>query len=137
MKRPSPGLKTAVESLRAEEQRLEGELAALKLSEKELAAELRRVKAGIHALTGEPSQGGDARASLTDSQAADLLAEALQQGRPMTIDALKARLMEHVKANDLSGTGVHLVLKRVLKGDRFKETAEGFTLKAMSKERHA
>lgn len=39
---------------------------------------------------------------------------------------LKALLLQHVRATGRLGTGVHLTLRRVLRGGRFEEVGEGF-----------
>jgi hypothetical protein len=130
MKRVSEAVKQAVDGLRSEEQRLVAELASLKESEKGIQAELKRVQAGIQALTGEQSKtGASARPSLSDAQAMELVSTALQGKAPQSHDALKAVLMEHVKTKGLSGTGVHLTLSRVLKDGRFVEGPQGFKIK--------
>jgi len=124
MNKPSVGVQDAIRALQAEETRFAQELEALKRQGLAIAADLKRVRASLAALSGE---GGPGKAGLSDADAMRVVVEVLAAG-PLTAEALKARLLEHAKSSGLSGTGVHLVLGRVLKDQRFQETKDGYGL---------
>lgn len=123
MNKPSVGVQDAIRALQAEETRFAQELEALKRQSLAIAADRKRVRLSLAALAGS----GAAKAGLQDTDALQVVAQALATG-PLTAEALKAKLLEHAKTSGLSGTGVHLVLHRVLKDQRFQETKDGYGL---------
>lgn len=123
MNKPSVGVQDAIRALQAEETRFAQELEALKRQGLAIAADLKRVRLSLAALAGN----GAAKAGLQDADALQVVAQALATG-PLTAEALKAMLLEHAKSSGRSGTGLHLVLRRVLKDHRFQETKDGYGL---------
>lgn len=134
MQKQSAGVLDAISVLEAEEARLAQELDALKSAAEAVGMDLKRVRASLAALKasdGRTSRGDAGKGGLADAVALEVILRVLAAG-PMTADALKAKLLEHVQASGLSGTGVHLVLRRVLKDRRFQETKDGYGLLNLS-----
>lgn len=123
MQKHSDGVDDVIRALEAEETRIIEEIEDNKRQGSRLKAELKRVQLSLAALTGTSAS----KASLQDADALQLVAKALIDG-PRSASELGNQLLAHAKASGLSGTGVHLVLARVLKNPRFQETQEGYRL---------
>lgn len=131
MESHSAAVQEAVRTLREEESRLATELETQRLRLGTLVSDLKRVRVSLATLQGEERgqairlAGG--KPGLTDHDALQLVTKCLEQGSSSFQD-LKQRLLAHAKSLGVSGTGVHLVLTRVLKGPRFTETERGYEL---------
>lgn len=130
MQKKSAGILDAVRVLEAEEARLTQDLDALKSEATTITTDLKRLRASLAALNGSDAgviRRGAGKGGLADVDALEVVLEALAAG-PLAADALKAKLLEHARASGLSGTGVHLVLRRVLKDPRFEGSKDGYRL---------
>jgi hypothetical protein len=130
--------------VRAAEQALEDEKARLAKERDTLAdriqtvdQELKRVLGGLAALRGDSkgrtrAEAGDMRPSLTDSDAARMVEEVLSGSAvPLDVAVIKARVLEICRERKVLGTGVHLVLQRVLADARFVQSKDGYALRGM------
>lgn len=139
---PSEALQAATVSLEAEEARLVQGLEQLRLKEQAIVADLKRVGAALAALRGRAGGAEKSRAKargdrpsrpgLSDAHALELVQEALVAG-PLSLDGLKTRLLRKIRDRGLSGTGIQLALKRVLRDERFEESAGSYLLKTDAK----
>lgn len=138
----SEALQAVTASLEAEEGRLVQGLAELRLKEQAIVADLKRVGAALAALHGRTNGADKSRAKargdrpsrpgLSDAHALELVQEALAAG-PLSLDGLKTRLLRQIRDRGLSGTGIQLALKRVLRDERFEESAGSYLLKGNNK----
>lgn len=126
-----------VATLREQAELLEASLREVQANEAELRSKLDRIQLSLAALNGEPlprraggkrENGG--RGGLGDAGALAVVRQSLQGGRPKTFEALKAELLEHARSRGLSGTGAHLVLRRILNSGEFSEGADGWEMVA-------
>ena len=128
MKQSSQAITSALELLRAEEQRLNAELALLRQGEKGLLVGLGRVQAGIQALEGDAARGSaqpTQKVGLADAEVMEVVIGSIQGSGARAEAELKAKLLQHAKAKGAVGTGLHLALKRVLKDPRFTTNGRG------------
>ena len=128
MKQSSQAITSALELLRAEEQRLNAELALLRQGEKGLLLGLGRVQAGIQALEGDAVRGSaqpTQKAGLADAEVMEVVLGSIQDSGAQTQVDLKTKLLQHAKGKGAVGTGLHLALKRVLKDARFAVNGQG------------
>jgi hypothetical protein len=128
-------VRTAEEALIEERDRLSKEREGLLARLQAVDQELKRVGASLAALRGDPkgrsrANAGDLRPSLTDPDAARLVEEVLSRSSaPLDAAALKARVLELCRERKILGTGVHLVLQRVLADARFVQSKDGYLLR--------
>ena len=89
------------------------------------------MRQGLAALQGQSASGKMAMGGLSDQVAKDVALAAL----PGTIPELQAKLLQHARAQGVSGSGVHLVLGRVLKDQRIVKVDDRYTLVAETRGR--
>ena len=132
MQSHSAGVQEAARTLREEETRLASELETQRQRLEVLVADLKRVRVSLAMLLGEARtqalKVSSGRPGLTDYDAVQVLTKCLVEG-PSSLQVLKQKLLEHAKSSGASGTGVHLVLTRVLRDPRFAATEHGYELK--------
>lgn len=124
-------------ALEREEARLVRELDAVSAKRQALFDELKVVRESLVPLRGGSksrtrADAGDLRPSLTDAEAARMVEEVLA-GRTAPLDAaaLKTRVLDLCRERKVLGTGVHLVLQRVLADVRFVQSKDGYALRSL------
>jgi hypothetical protein len=137
METKQSNLVQAAEAALAEEKdRLSKERETLSTRIQSVDSDLKRVLAGLAALRGDSksrsrAESGDMRPSLTDTEASRIAEEVLSKSTsPLDLAALKAKVLEQCHERKILGTGIHLVLGRVLGEARFVQSKDGYTLRA-------
>lgn len=130
MKSRSEALEKVFQGLKAEEHRLEQELAETQSREKSLVTELKKVRSALQALGDrEKPLDESAKGTMNIARVKEVVLRALSASAPMSLEALKAEVLKAAKAQGCSGTGLHQVLRRVLQDPSFEETSRGYALK--------
>lgn len=119
-------LAAALQSLREQETLLQAERVTLREKVRETDTRLKQVRSSIKALADVP------RPVLSDADAEAFVVSRVEAEGQAAKPDLQQALLEHAKSLGCSGTGLHLVLRRVLKSERFDVRGEQVKLAAAS-----
>ena len=121
---PMSNIDEILAKLREEDESLARQEEQCKLELRSVRSERLSVRKSIASL----SPKNPAKESLPEGKVKEAMVATLEQRAPLSRDLLCRAVVDHAKASGCSGTGVHLVVARLLRSAPFQEDEAGVRL---------